>query len=127
MKKLTDKHIEFIVQRLKEGKPLPEEFKWLLFEPKQEAELIYAGKERDIDIITETMAVPLQRVKGFGEIKENEWHNMIIFGDNLQILKELLKWKEDGKLKNPDGSLGVKLVFIDPPFGTGDIYGKGNV
>ena len=70
MEKLTDEQIEFIVQRLKEGKPLPEEFKWLLFEPKpkQEAELIYAGKERDIDIITETMAVPLQRVK-VGEIK----------------------------------------------------------
>jgi len=127
MEKLTDEQIEFIVQRLREGKPLPEEFKWLLFEGKQEAELVYFGKERDIDIITETMAVPLQRVKSFGEIKENEWHNMIIFGDNLQVLKELLMWKEAGKLKNPDGSLGVKLVFIDPPFGTGDIYGKGNV
>ncbi|RLJ06903.1 MAG: site-specific DNA-methyltransferase, partial [Candidatus Aenigmatarchaeota archaeon] len=127
MQKVTQEQIEFIVQRLKEGKPLPEEFKWLLFEPKQEAELIYAGKERDIDIITETMAVPLQIVKSFGEIKENEWHNMIIFGDNLQVLKELLKWKEEGKLKNPDGSLGVKLVYIDPPFGTGDVYGKGNV
>ena len=68
--KITDEQIEFIIERLKEGKPLPEEFKWLLFEPKQEAELIYAGKERDIDIITETIAVPLQRVKSFGEIKE---------------------------------------------------------
>jgi site-specific DNA-methyltransferase (adenine-specific)/adenine-specific DNA-methyltransferase len=127
MEKLTDEQIEFIVQRLKEGKPLSEEFKWLLFGGKQEAELGYLGKERDIDIITETMVVPLQRVKSFGEIEENEWHNMIIFGDNLQVLKELLIWKEAGKLKNPDGSLGVKLVFIDPPFGTGDIYGKGNV
>jgi hypothetical protein len=54
MKKLTDEQIEFIVQRLKEGKPLPDEFKWLLFEGKQEAELGYFGKERDIDIITET-------------------------------------------------------------------------
>ena len=53
MKKLSDDQIKFIVQRLKEGK--------------QEAELVYAGKERDIDIITETMAVPLQRVKGFGK------------------------------------------------------------
>ena len=67
---LADEQVEFIVQRLKEGKPLPEEFKWLLFEGKQEAELGYFGKERDIDIITETMAVPLQRVKSFGEMKE---------------------------------------------------------
>ena len=64
---LSDDQIEFVLQRLKEGKPLPEEFKWLLFEGKQEAELGYFGKERDIDIITETMAVPLQRVKSFGE------------------------------------------------------------
>ena len=127
MREFSNSEIDFILERLKEGKPLPEEFKWLLFEGKQEAELIYADKERDIDVITETIAVPLQRVKSFGEIKENEWHNMIIFGDNLQVLKELLFWKEAGKLKNPDGSLGVKLVFIDPPFGTGDIYGKGNV
>jgi len=67
MEKLANEQIEFIIERLKEGKLLPEEFKWLLFEPKQEAELVYAGKERDIDIITETMAVPLQRVKGFEE------------------------------------------------------------
>jgi len=70
MEKVTDEQIKFIAQRLKEGKPLPEEFKWLLFEGKQEAELGYFGKERDIDVITETMAVPLQRVKAFGKIKE---------------------------------------------------------
>jgi site-specific DNA-methyltransferase (adenine-specific)/adenine-specific DNA-methyltransferase len=127
MEKVTDEQIKFISQRLKEGKPLPEEFKWLLFEGKQEAELGYFGKERDIDVITETMAVPLQRVKAFGKIKEDEWHNMLIFGDNLQVLKELMLWKEAGKLKNPDGSLGVKLVYIDPPFGTGEIYGTGDV
>jgi site-specific DNA-methyltransferase (adenine-specific)/adenine-specific DNA-methyltransferase len=127
MEKVTDEQIKFIVERLKEGKPLPEEFKWLLFEGKQETELIYAGKERDIDIITDTTAVPLQRVKAFGQIKEDEWHNMIIFGDNLQVLKELLLWKEAGKLKNPDGSLGIKLIYIDPPFGTGEIYGTGDV
>jgi len=38
---------------------LPEEFKWLLFEGKQEAELGYFEKERDIDIIAETMVVSL--------------------------------------------------------------------
>jgi hypothetical protein len=51
MEKVTDEQIKFIAQRLKEGKPLPEEFKWLLFEGKQEAELGYFGKERDIDVI----------------------------------------------------------------------------
>jgi len=127
MKKLTEEQIITICELLKEGKPLPEEYRWLLFEGRQETELIYAGKTREVDVLTETMAVPLQKAKVFGDVKDGEWHNMLIFGDNLQILKTLLKWKEEGKLKNPDGSRGVKLIYIDPPFGTGDIYGRNNV
>ena len=73
------------------------------------------------------MAVPLQKVKVFGDVKDDEWHNMLIFGDNLQVLKTLLKMKEEGKLKNADGTKGVRLIYIDPPFGTGDIYGRNNV
>lgn len=127
MKRLSEEHINTIVELLKEGKPLPEEYRWILFEGKQETELIYAGKKKEVDVLAETMAVPLQKVKVFGSVNDNEWHNMLIFGDNLQILKTLLKWKEEGKLKNPDGSRGVKLIYIDPPFGTGEIYGRGDV
>ena len=76
---------------LKEGKLLPEEYRWLLFERKQETELIYAGKTRDI--LTDTMAVPLQKVKVFGDVEEDKWHNMLIFGDNLQVLNTLRKMK----------------------------------
>ena len=47
---------------------------------------------------------------------------MLIFGDNLQVLKRLLQMKEKGKLKNADGTPGVRLIYIDPPFGTGDEY-----
>jgi len=126
-KRLTEKQINAIVELLKEGKPLPEEYRWLLFEGKQETELIYAGKTRDVDVLTETMAVPLQKVKVFGDVKDDEWHNMLIFGDNLQILKTLLKMKQEGKLRNTDGTKGVRLIYIDPPFGTGDIYGRNNV
>jgi len=43
---------------------------------------------------------------------------MLIFGDNLQVLKTLLKMKEEGKLKNADGTKGVRLIYIDPPFAT---------
>ena len=51
-KRLTEKQINAIVELLKEGKLLPEEYRWLLFEGKQETELIYAGKIRDIDVLT---------------------------------------------------------------------------
>ena len=54
------------------------------------------------------------KVKVFGDAKDDQWHNMLIFGDNLQILKTLLKMKEDGKLKNPDGSRGVNPPKTSP-------------
>ena len=94
MSRLSEEEINAILEFLKEGKSLPEKYRWLLFEGKQETELIYAGKTREIDVLTDTMAVPLQKVKVFGDVKEDEWYNILIFGDNLQILKTLLKMKE---------------------------------
>ena len=119
MPKLSEQEIERIVSLLKEGKPLPEDYKAVLFDTKKEYELIYADKEREEDILTDTMAVPLQKVKTFRNGKDgNGWVNMLIFGDNLQVLKTLLQMKQEGKLKNADGTLGVRLVYIDPPFAT---------
>ena len=135
MPRLPESEIEKIISLLKEGKPLPDNYKEdliqqleqlkrsLLFDTKKEYELIYADKEREEDILADTMAVPLQRVKTFRNGKSgNGWTNMLIFGDNLQVLKTLLQMKQEGKLKNADGTPGVRLVYIDPPFGTGDEY-----
>jgi len=123
MRKLTETEIERIVSLLREGKPIPEDYKNILFDTKKEYELIYAEKEREQDILADTLAVPLQKVKTFRNGQEqNDWTNMLIFGDNLQVLKTLLQMKQDGKLKNADGTPGVRLVYIDPPFGTGDDY-----
>lgn len=59
----------------------------MLFPPeRQEYELAYTGKEREEDILAETMAVPLQPVKTFGNGGEDERHNLFIFGDNLQAM-----------------------------------------
>jgi DNA modification methylase len=119
MQKLSDQKIELINSLLKEGIPLPEEYKSLLFESKSEYELTYAGKEREVDILADTMLVPLQPVKTFMQGESNkDWMNMLIFGDNLQVLKTLLQMKQEGTLKNSDGSPGVRLIYIDPPFAT---------
>ena len=119
MRKLSEQEIERIVSLLKEGEPLPEDYKAILFDTKKEYELVYADKEREEDILADTMAVPLQKIKTFrnGE-SGNGWTNMLIFGDNLQVLKTLLQMKQEGKLKNADGTPGVRLVYIDPPFAT---------
>jgi len=119
MEKLTDYEIANIVDILNEGKVLPESFKSRLFSAKKEYELVYAGKEREEDILADTYAIPLQKVKTFRNgVEGADWKNMLIFGDNLQVLKTLLKMKQEGKLKNADGTPGVRLVYIDPPFAT---------
>ena len=119
MAKLSRKKIELINKYLKEGKSLPDDYKPLLFDTKKEYELVYADKEREEDILADTMAVPLQRVKTFRNGKNgNGWTDMLMFGDNLQVLKTLLQMKQEGKLKNANGTPGVRLVYIDPPFAT---------
>lgn len=108
-----------LLNLIKEGKPIPISYRILLFPPDKkpkEYELVYGIKEREEDILAETMAVPFQPVKQFGKVKEGEWHNQLIFGDNLQVLKHIKKLQDAGKMEK------IKLVFIDPPFGTGDIY-----
>ena len=52
MRKPSEQEIErivsfLIVNFLKEGKPLPEDYKSILFDTKKEYELIYADKERE--------------------------------------------------------------------------------
>ena len=84
----------------------------------KEYELIYGAKERKEDILSNTMGLPFQKVKQFGTTKKNEWENKLILGDNLQVTKYLLKLKKEGKLQNPDGTDGFKLICIDPPFAT---------
>ncbi len=116
---LDDELKRELIARIEKNERIPETFKNLLFPPKEEPkeiELKYGIKEREEDILADTMAMPFQPAMRFGEIPDSSWHNMLIFGDNLQALKYLKKLQEGGKLEK------IKLIFIDPPFGTGDIY-----
>jgi hypothetical protein len=111
-----------IIRLLEQGEELSPEWARILFPPeKREYELVYHGKEREEDILSNTLAVPLQPVRTFGGGGQNgngEWQNMLVFGDNLQVMKSLLDMKKTGKLCNADGTPGVRLVYIDPPFAT---------
>lgn len=105
-----------VIETLRRGDDLPREWAHVLFPPeKRECELTYFGKEREEDILAETMGVPLQPAATFGK-NGNGWHNMLILGDNLQVLKTLVAMKQEGKLVNADGTPGVRLIYIDPPF-----------
>lgn len=115
---MNDELRQRVIQALQRGEDLPSDWARELFPPeKREYELVYHGKEREEDIIAGTMAVPLQAERTFG--KNNvDWHNMLIFGDNLQVMKTLLEQKKAGKLCNADGMPGIRLIYIDPPFAT---------
>jgi site-specific DNA-methyltransferase (adenine-specific)/adenine-specific DNA-methyltransferase len=114
---LTDTERSEIIRTIEAGGNLPLCFKHMLFPPeRQECELVYAGKEREEDILADTWGVPLQAIKTFSPNGPG-WHNRLIFGDNLQAMKTLL---DDPEVKGK-----VKLVYIDPPFGTKrDFQGK---
>ncbi|MGH8274948.1 MAG: DNA methyltransferase [Terriglobia bacterium] len=113
---MNDEQRQEIIRLLQQGEELSPEWARILFPPeKREYELVYYGKEREEEIIANTLAVPLQKVRTFGK-NGDVWHNKLIFGDNLQVMKSLLELKRAGKLCNADGTLGVRLVYIDPPF-----------
>jgi len=115
---MTEDQRRELIRLLEQGEDLSPEWARILFPPeKREYELVYHGKEREEDILADTLAVPLQPVRTFGK-NGKDWHNMLIFGDNLQVMKSLLEMKKAGHLCNADGTPGVRLVYIDPPFAT---------
>jgi site-specific DNA-methyltransferase (adenine-specific)/adenine-specific DNA-methyltransferase len=128
---ITKDQKDYIIKLLQEDKELPEDFKYQLFPTKQkEYELAYAGKMRKEDILANedgVFPVPLQVEKVFNgneyEAFDDDWKNMIVFGDNLQFLKTIYENKDPHIKDKVKGK--VKLIYIDPPFATKkDFKGK---
>ncbi len=115
---MTPEQRQELMRLLEKAEELSPEWARILFPPeKREYELVYHGKDRAEDILADTLAVPLQPVRTYGK-NGAEWHNMLILCDNLQGVKTLLEMKKAGKLCNADGTPGVQVVYIDPPFAT---------
>jgi DNA modification methylase len=106
------------LKQVETGEELPSEWSREFFPPeRKEYELVYHNKATTEQILADTMAVPLQPVSTFSS-NGSDWQNKLIFGDNLQAMKTLLQMKDRGELVNGDGTPGVRLVYIDPPFAT---------
>lgn len=125
--KLSKYEIQDLIERLQKGENIPFDYKYKLFPTKQkEYELVYGGKMRKEDVLANedgVFPVPLQVEKIFNGKREtwkDGWENIITFGDNLQFLKTIYENK-DPLIKNKVKGK-VKLIYIDPPFGTGDEY-----
>jgi len=85
--------------------------------------LKYPGKISREELYKTVSPAELKVVKEFMREKplfDDGWRNMLILGDNLPVLKALL---QDSRIHGK-----VKLIYIDPPFGTGSAYrGKRHV
>lgn len=119
---------DYIIDLLENGENIPEDFKHKLFPIEhKEYELAYAGKMRKEDLLANddgSFPVPLQIEKVFNGDEhpafDDEWRNMVVFGDNLQFLKTIYK-NEDSVIKDKVRGK-VKLIYIDPPFATSDEF-----
>ena len=122
---MDDKIREELIRILTTGGNIPEDYKEILFPTiNREYELSYYGKMKKEDILRNedgVTGIPLQKQKTFkGTTIDDSWENMLVFGDNLQLLKNIYE-NEDPIIKNKIKGK-VKLIYIDPPFATEDEF-----
>jgi len=134
MLRLSDSEKQDILRYLEAGKPLPDKYRFLLFDDKREVELVWNGKTNEVCNIV----LPFQtieqvdepRIEGKSKVDEElsgglfdtrgrqmkGWTNKLIWGDNKLILSSL----KNGPLRDEiEKQGGLKLIYIDPPFDVG--------
>lgn len=128
--KLSDNEKRDVIKYLEQGKPLPEKYRFLLFDDNREVELLWNGKTNEV---TNTV-LPFQVIEQIDEPRSDDkigmqsslfdtsgrqivgWTNKLIWGDNKLILSSL---KNGPMRKEIEAQGGVKLIYIDPPFDVG--------
>src|ERR1700723_3665941 len=132
--KLSDNEIRDITRLLEQGKPLPDEYRFLVFGDRREVELVWNGKTNEvcnvvlpfqvIEQVDEPRAEKLEETKLQSEMFSTDsrgrqlkgWTNKLIWGDNKLVLSSL----KNGPLrKESEKQGGIKLIYIDPPFDVG--------
>ena len=134
MARLTEQEKQEIVRYLEAGRPLPDKYRFLLFEDKREVELVWNGKTNEVCNIV----LPFQAIEQVDEPRAEKtsdtarqlslfdldargrqlkgWTNKLIWGDNKLILSSL----KNGPLREEiERQGGLKLIYIDPPFDVG--------
>ncbi len=117
---------------MEEDKPLPDKYRFLLFEDKREVELVWNGKSNEVC----NVVLPFQTIEQIDEPRKGTtsdykhslltldsrgrqdkgWTNKLIWGDNKLILSSL----KNGPMREEiERQGGLKLIYIDPPFDVG--------
>ena len=127
---LSPEQREDIARRIRAGEPLDPALRERLFPPsgtRRQATLVYPGKRAASELLAGPTA-ELRQNLAFGSPPPapGTWSNMLIRGDNLPVLRRLVELRRAGELVNADGSAGLRLIYIDPPFGTAQLFhGRG--
>src|SRR5438128_1582060 len=129
---LSDAEKRDLIKLINEGRPLPDKYRFLLFEDKREVELVWNGKTSEIC----NVVLPFQVIEQVDEPRSEKdtrlqsglfdtdargrqlkgWTNKLIWGDNKLILSSL----KNGPLREEiEKQGGLKLIYIDPPFDVG--------
>jgi DNA modification methylase len=132
MPRLTEQEQQEIVRFIEADRPLPDKYRFLLFEDKREVELVWNGKTSEVCNIV----LPFQVIEQVDEPRADKpedggmqgglfdfrgrqlkgWTNKLIWGDNKLILSSL----KNGPLREEiERQGGLKLIYIDPPFDVG--------
>ena len=128
MPRLTESEQQEIIRFIEADKPLPEKYRFLLFEDKREVELVWNGKTNEVCNIV----LPFQTIEHVDEPRaevnqqlglfdtrgrqRKGWTNKLIWGDNKLVLSSL----KNGPLREEiEAQGGLKLIYIDPPFDVG--------
>ena len=132
MPRLTEQEQQEIIRFIEADKPLPDKYRFLLFDDKREVELVWNGKTNEIcNIVLPFQAIELVdepraekpdetglQLELFDERgrQRKGWTNKLIWGDNKLILSSL----KNGPLREEiEAQGGLKLIYIDPPFDIG--------
>ena len=132
MPRLTPQEQQEIIRYLEADKPLPEKYRFLLFDDKREVELVWNGKTNEVC----NVVLPFQTIEQVDEPRAEKsvnlqlslfdidsrgrqlkgWTNKLIWGDNKLILSSL----KSGPMREAiEAQGGLKLIYIDPPFDVG--------
>ena len=134
MPKLTEQEQQEVIRFIEAGKPLPDKYRFLLFDDKREVELVWNGKTNEVC----NVVLPFQTIEQVDEPRAEKpedtaaqedlfsmdsrgrqlqgWTNKLIWGDNKFILSSL----KNGPLREAiQRQGGLKLIYIDPPFDVG--------
>ena len=137
MPRLSEQEQQEIIRFIEADIPLPDRYRFLLFEDKREVELVWNGKTNEVCNIV----LPFQTIEQVDEPRAETpdetqsqmalfdergrqmkgWTNKLIWGDNKLILSSL----KNGSLRAEiEAQGGLKLIYIDPPFDVGADFSR---